>query len=78
MKKKIAFGLLALLSAGLLAGAAEAKPCHYDKHRAAQWRNYRIAQAQRYRYVNYHWNHRHVGPSVHVHRVYYPQVRPWR
>lgn len=64
MKKKIALSLLTILSVGMLAGAAEAHPS--DKYRANQWRDHRIAQAQRYRYgQNNFWNRQRFIPPGH-------------
>jgi hypothetical protein len=63
MKKKVVLGLLTILSVGMLAGAAEARPCN-DHYRANNWRNYRVSQARwnnRYnqnRFWNNRWNNR--------------------
>jgi hypothetical protein len=82
MKKKIVLSLLALVtlvSSGLLVGSAEAAP--YNRYQANRWNhynNFRIAQAQRYHYMQNRgfWNN-HRPPFAPGYRPYQNPPHRW-
>jgi hypothetical protein len=71
MKKKVVLGLLTILSVGMLAGAAEARPCN-DRYRGNDWRNYRVSQARWNNHYNQNrWNNRWNNNNRFDRRDYY-------